>query len=122
MARGSAPGERRGGRQKGVPNKKSAALQAKVAETGMTPLDVMLDNMRFAYGEAGELLNNLLKVRVATGEDIDEFKSMVRFRQIAQECAKDAAPYLHPRLAAVEHTGKDGGAIVVKFDSVDANA
>lgn len=27
--------------------------------------------------------------------------------------AKDAAPYMHPRLAAVEHSGKDGGPIEV---------
>jgi hypothetical protein len=30
---------------------------------------------------------------------------------MAQECAKDAAPYIHPKLAAIEHTGADGGAI-----------
>jgi hypothetical protein len=28
--------------------------------------------------------------------------------------AKDAAPYIHPKLAAIEHTGKDGGAIETK--------
>ena len=27
----------------------------------------------------------------------------------ANEAAKDAAPYVHPRLSAIEHTGKDGG-------------
>lgn len=35
------------------------------------------------------------------------------------DMAKAAAPYIHPRLQAVEHTGKDGGAInadiVVRF-------
>jgi hypothetical protein len=29
----------------------------------------------------------------------------------AASFAKDAAPYMHPRLAAVEHTGEDGGPI-----------
>lgn len=29
----------------------------------------------------------------------------------AASFAKDAAPYIHPKLAAIEHTGKDGGAI-----------
>lgn len=27
--------------------------------------------------------------------------------------AKDVAPYVHPRLASTEHTGKDGGPILV---------
>jgi hypothetical protein len=31
----------------------------------------------------------------------------------ARAAAKDAAPYIHPRLAAIEHTGKDGGPIRV---------
>ena len=28
------------------------------------------------------------------------------------EAAKAAAPYIHPRLAAVEHSGPDGGALL----------
>ena len=30
---------------------------------------------------------------------------------MARDAAKDAAPYTHPRLAAVEHMGKGGGPI-----------
>lgn len=46
---------------------------------GITPLEVMLNAMRGAW-EAGK-----------TAE--------------AHEFAKDAAPYIHPRLAAVDHSG-----------------
>jgi hypothetical protein len=56
---GSKPGERRGGRQKGTPNKASAARQAEVAASGVTPLEVMLDNMRSAYRRALELEKQL---------------------------------------------------------------
>ena len=36
------------------------------------------------------------------------------------EAAKAAAPYMHPKLAAVEHTGAEGGAIQITYSSDDA--
>lgn len=85
MARGSKPGERRGGRKPGVPNKATQERQAEVAASGLTPLDYMLTIMR------------------------DEEANPAR----RDEMAKAAAPYVHPKLAAVEHTGKDGGDIKI---------
>ena len=80
MARG---GSRSGaGRPKGAHNKASDERQAKIAAAGETPLDVMIEAMR-AHRDAG---------------DLDK----------AADRAKDAAPYVHPRLTAVEATGKDG--------------
>lgn len=78
-----ALGQKTGGRQKGTPNKATAAKVQEIAATGETPLDYMLRIMR----------DNLLDYEL-------------RF-----EAAKAAAPYVHPKLSAVEHTGKDGGAI-----------
>lgn len=79
MAGGSKPGERRGGRQKGVPNKATPALrEARNAamrdalEGGETPLDVITKVMR---GNAG-----------------------ITERQFAAAVA--AAPYVHARLSA----------------------
>jgi hypothetical protein len=50
MPRGSKPGERRGGRQKGTPNKKTvlhnAALSAAAADPNVSPLDYLLNVMR----------------------------------------------------------------------------
>jgi hypothetical protein len=50
MPRGSKPGERRGGRQKGTPNKKTAlrnaALSAGAADTNLSPLDYLLTVFR----------------------------------------------------------------------------
>jgi hypothetical protein len=50
MPRGSKPGERRGGRQKGSPNKKTvlrnAALSAAAADPNVSPLDYLLNVMR----------------------------------------------------------------------------
>ncbi len=44
--RGSLPGERRGGRQKGTPNKVTVKRAAEIAESGKTPLDFMLSVLR----------------------------------------------------------------------------
>jgi hypothetical protein len=50
MPRGSEPGERRGGRQKGTPNKKTvlrnAAIDAAAANPNLSPLDFLLGLMR----------------------------------------------------------------------------
>jgi hypothetical protein len=50
MPRGSRPGERRGGRQKGTPNKKTAlrnaALSAAAADPNISPLDFFLNVIR----------------------------------------------------------------------------
>jgi hypothetical protein len=50
MPRGSKPGERRGGRQRGTPNKKTllknAVFCAAAAEPNRSPLDFMLALMR----------------------------------------------------------------------------
>ncbi len=90
--RGSAPGERRGGRQKGTANKASIARQKAVADSGLTPLEYMLDVMRDTTVEGPR----------------------------RDDMAKAAAPYIHPKLSAVEHGGKDGGPIQVTITGADA--
>jgi hypothetical protein len=93
-----------GGRRKGSLNRRTKALRAIAAEaleSGVTPLEVMLENMRFFHAEAEELL-----ARVTSGLEDDErsgdllqlLAKLRHFRLEAQRCAVDAAPYLHPRL------------------------
>jgi hypothetical protein len=86
---GAKPGERRGGRQKGTPNKKNAATIAAIAKAGVTPLEYMLDVMRKPLPKDASA----------------EVKASIVSMQF--EAAKAAAPYVHPRLSAVE-TGKPG--------------
>ena len=63
MPRGSQPGERRGGRQRGTPNKatvaKAAALAAASADPTITPLQFLLGVMRDPKAPTG------LRVQVA---------------------------------------------------------
>lgn len=105
-------GARKGaGRKPGSATKKTREIADKAAAEGITPLEVMLDNMRFAHSESSSLLAKLLENPQVVPDDFNSLKELLRFRGMAQEAAKDAAPYIHPRLAAIEHSGKDGGAI-----------
>lgn len=71
------------GRKSGIPNKASVERQKKVAATGETPLEYMLKVMR--DGKASD--------------------------QRRDDMAKAAAPYVHPKLASMQHTGPKGGPI-----------
>lgn len=72
-----------GGRPKGVPNKASAKREAEVAASGLTPLQYMLGVMRDEEAE-------------------DDRRD---------DMAKAAAPYVHPKLANMQHSGPRGGPI-----------
>lgn len=89
MAKGGA---RKGaGRKPGGKNQKSREIADKAAEQGITPLEVMLDAMRHMH-----------KMAMVDGLDDIEKGSILKE---AAEIAKDAAPYMHPRLAAIQHSG-----------------
>lgn len=75
------------GRPKGVPNKATLKREKEIAAQGLTPLDYMLSVLR--------------------DEDQDQEARM--------DAAKSAAPYVHPKLATVAHTGPDGGALIVQI-------
>ena len=70
------------GRKRGIPNKLNAALREKLNAGGIAPLEFLLQVMRDPHQDLGVRL----------------------------ETAKAAAPYLHARLQAVEHTGDENTA------------
>lgn len=86
-----ATGVKTGGRQKGTPNKATAALAAEIAATGETPLEYMLRVMRDPVAEYDR----------------------------RDKMAAAAAPYIHPKLASTEVTGKGGGPVQVIMSSQD---
>jgi hypothetical protein len=93
------------GRKQGSPNKATAARQAEVAASGVTPLEVMLANMRFHHQQAEELIGFLSAAESPEAKN-QLLGEIVRHRQIAQRCAADAANYVHPKLASIQH-GQD---------------
>ena len=66
-----------GGRGRGSKNKATAKREAQIARSGLTPLAFLIKRMRDTKADMAE--------RIA--------------------CAKAAAPYVHPKLEAIEHTG-----------------
>lgn len=84
------------------------------AEQGLVePLDIMLDNARTAYNKALEVERAIIPAMIS-GLPLDQAFTAIRrevdrslnLRREAQECAKDAAPYCHPKLNATVHSGK----------------
>jgi hypothetical protein len=63
--RGSRPGERRGGRQKGTPNKKTAyvraVMAAHAAQNNVSPLDLILAVVREPHVALGQRVKMALK-------------------------------------------------------------
>ena len=87
-------GARKGaGRKPGSATKRTREIADKAASEGITPLEFMLDLMR------------------SEPPDVEDARVMADYVQMRFEAAKAAAPYIHPRLAAIEHTGEDGGPI-----------
>ena len=72
---------------------KTREIADKAAASGITPLEFMLEIMR------------------SEAPSINDPKAQIAHQTMRFEAAKAAAPYIHPRLAAIEHTGADGGAI-----------
>jgi hypothetical protein len=88
MPRGYPKVGKNRGRPTGSLTKRTQEIRAKVAATGKTPLEVMLEIMWHHHAEG-----NLDK---------------------AISAAASVAPYMHPRLTSVENSGKGGGPMVVQ--------
>lgn len=91
----------------------------------ITPLDVMIQNMRHAMSvaeDAERVLAEISSDEIA-GRGLEpaeqfkvllaEVKKTVDLRQVAQECARDAAPYVHARIAAVAVKAGDSAEEIV---------
>jgi hypothetical protein len=89
------------GRKPGVRNKRTEATVKAIEQSGMTPLDFMLSIMRGEHPEGAEPAQ------------------VVAWESMRFEAAKAAAPYVHPKLANIEHTGKGGGPVVIQASSHD---
>lgn len=84
-------GKREGaGRKAGSMTKRTREIAEQAAQRNITPLEVMIENMEFARDQA-------LEARKKADTETE-----ASYRSLAQTAAKDAAPYIHPRLANIE--------------------
>ncbi|WP_455387427.1 hypothetical protein [Petrachloros mirabilis] len=82
MARGGArPGA---GRKRGAKSSKTQEIALKAAEDGLTPIEVLLSAMRMAWDDAQNAIEREERVKMA---------------KTAADIAKEAAPYVHPKMA-----------------------
>lgn len=96
----------RGGKREGAGRKQDAVTVASketakafIASEKQTPLEVMLEAMEYAMSKVRGT-ENALEKKI--------------FYEAAHAHAKDAAPYIHAKLAAVEVSGPNGGPIETK--------
>lgn len=131
MARG---GKRNGsGRKVGAGTKLTRAIADRAIAEGHSPLEVMLDNMRHfqrVAHDAEAILAGLTAEEFAGAKGANlkpdeqfklllaEVKKAAGFRQMAQECARDTAPYMHPRLSTIQHEGNQNKPIVHTVERV----
>ena len=111
---GARPGS---GRKPGLASEKKygTVLEVMASEhmDGLTPIEVMLHNMKYYHDRAADLDAKLEEVATlmtpqalaAGGAEVLNVLHLIKdigeFRMKAQECAVDAAIYVHPRLAAL---------------------
>jgi len=107
---GARPGA---GRKEGSLTKRTREIAEAAAAQGITPLEVMMSTMMALYKEAGNCSRDHHDHGDEVGDHDDGHSAMITENRIkllnmAATIARHAAPYVHPRLSAIEHTGKDG--------------
>ena len=88
------------GRKPGGANKKTRAIADAAAAQGITPIEVMLNAMRIAWNSYQEPEHKL------------------EYLHNAVAWADKAAPYVHPRLQTVAHSGSVDGQVSGKLTVV----
>jgi len=96
---GARPGA---GRKTGSLTKRTRQIAEAVATQGITPLEVMMKVMHQLYEEASNVKDEELGDKALANE------ARIKLLNMAATVGRHAAPYVHPRLSAIEHTGKDG--------------
>ena len=95
-------GKRAGaGRKPGSVTKKNQEIAAKAMKEGITPLELVLAAMRLHYAQSQKersLEKKALHLRAAA------------------HYASLAAPYVHPRLSAIQHAGPNDGPMVWRVE------
>ncbi|QWD91648.1 hypothetical protein [Polynucleobacter sp. MWH-Braz-FAM2G] len=107
---GARPGA---GRKEGSLTKRTRKIAEVAASQGITPLEVMMNTMMALYKEAESCTHHDDHAHKDGDHDHDPdrvtmIENRIKLLNMAATIAKHAAPYVHPRLSAIEHTGKDG--------------
>jgi hypothetical protein len=121
MARGSAPGERRGGRQKGALNKRTRELIEILDARGYCAVSELIEVGALArkeYERAEEIYDAIQEKRIS--HDLVPLTESVAptYLKIMQQSAAELMPYMYPKRKAIELTGKDGADFLRSFADI----
>jgi len=109
--KGSAPGERRGGRKKGTPNARTIYL-GRLRESGVDPFDLAL---QIATGEAFDIQ------KIGTDDNGKPIAVKVPLPwAVRQKSIHELMAYLEPKRKAIEVTGPEGGPVPVNLIPYDS--
>lgn len=98
-----------GGRRKGIPNRKTQALQERADALRVDPFTILL---LFAAGDWRGLGYKKATYWKAVGQYGGYNEDRIP-AELRAKCAADACQYLHPKRKAIEVTGRDGGPLEV---------
>ena len=97
MARGgSKPGERRGGRKKGVPNKRTAEVEAKLDALGVDPLEGLAELAKWAKEQR---------------RNAKAFSEQMKCAELEGKMHTELASFKHPKRKAIEHDASEGAKV-----------
>jgi len=90
----------------------------RLAESGVSPVEVMVNSMRTLYQRSVYCRE---QAEIAYSDaDRDRFlREAIECDEQSCAIAKDVAPYFHPRLASIEHKGDEDNPIGLELHSVD---
>ena len=111
--------------RKGQVTKRTQAMRAiadEALKSGCTPLDVLLDNMRYYYSKiktAEKIFDDAIENKETPSVVMTALSKLCNFRSEAGRFAVEAAPYVHAKLAAVTVSGdKDNPLEVHSIDDM----
>jgi len=107
MARGSKPGERRGGRKRGVPNRQTRELRALLEANGV---DLEKDHpvLFLTRVYIGSFTMPVIVTETTEDGPQQVVRDLPATPELRVKCAAEVANYLEPKRKAIEHTGADG--------------
>jgi hypothetical protein len=76
----------------------------------ISPLELMLKIMHELYAQAERCTANANQNTDLFGDSdcVDSNEARIKLLNMAAAVGRHIAPYIHPRLSAIEHTGKNG--------------
>jgi hypothetical protein len=94
----------------GLPNTELSHLVTSqpIGSEEMTPLELMLKIMHELYAQAERYKANQNNDLFGYADNPDGNEARIKLLNMAAAVGRHIAPYIHPRLSAIEHTGKDG--------------